>query len=193
MAWLSASQAEPTSSRPPSSACPRRTAAAEGAAAKAGPGPRGDGVPPPPGSGDRLGHQRRLRLRPPARGYCHQAASPVTSRASRCALPSHTTAPPGSPGAVPPTPPGGAGSASSSCASSGGAPCPHPAGPGGGRAGSASRASGAAGRSALCLRSPPGAVIFAPMSDVTRILTAIEQGDPHAAEQLLPLVYDELR
>src|SRR5437016_1009539 len=32
-----------------------------------------------------------------------------------------------------------------------------------------------------------------PMSDVTRILSAIEQGDPHAAEQLLPLVYDELR
>src|SRR5262245_48773147 len=31
------------------------------------------------------------------------------------------------------------------------------------------------------------------MSDVTRILTAIEGGDPHAAEQLLPLVYDELR
>jgi RNA polymerase sigma factor (TIGR02999 family) len=31
------------------------------------------------------------------------------------------------------------------------------------------------------------------MSDVTRILTAIEQGDPHAAEQLLPLVYAELR
>ena len=31
------------------------------------------------------------------------------------------------------------------------------------------------------------------MNDVTRILTAIEQGDPHAAEQLLPLVYDELR
>jgi RNA polymerase sigma factor (TIGR02999 family) len=31
------------------------------------------------------------------------------------------------------------------------------------------------------------------MTDVTRILTAIEQGDPHAAEQLLPLVYDELR
>jgi RNA polymerase sigma factor (sigma-70 family) len=31
------------------------------------------------------------------------------------------------------------------------------------------------------------------MSDVTRILTAIEQGDPHAVEQLLPLVYDELR
>ncbi len=30
-------------------------------------------------------------------------------------------------------------------------------------------------------------------SDVTRILSAIEQGDPHAAEQLLPLVYDELR
>ena len=31
------------------------------------------------------------------------------------------------------------------------------------------------------------------MTDVTRILAAIEQGDPHAAEQLLPLVYDELR
>ena len=31
------------------------------------------------------------------------------------------------------------------------------------------------------------------MSDVTRILSAIEEGDPHAAEQLLPLVYDELR
>src|SRR5438034_7115937 len=31
------------------------------------------------------------------------------------------------------------------------------------------------------------------MSDVTRILSAIEQGDPHAAEKLLPLVYDELR
>src|ERR1700680_4957041 len=32
-----------------------------------------------------------------------------------------------------------------------------------------------------------------PMSQVTRILCAIEQGDPSAAEQLLPLVYDELR
>jgi len=31
------------------------------------------------------------------------------------------------------------------------------------------------------------------MSDVTRILSAIEQGDPSAAEQLLPLVYEELR
>jgi RNA polymerase sigma factor (TIGR02999 family) len=31
------------------------------------------------------------------------------------------------------------------------------------------------------------------MSDVTHILSAIEAGDPHAAEQLLPLVYDELR
>jgi RNA polymerase sigma factor (TIGR02999 family) len=31
------------------------------------------------------------------------------------------------------------------------------------------------------------------MSEVTRILSAIEQGDPHAAEQLLPLVYEELR
>jgi RNA polymerase sigma factor (TIGR02999 family) len=31
------------------------------------------------------------------------------------------------------------------------------------------------------------------MSDVTQILSAIEQGDPQAAEQLLPLVYEELR
>ncbi len=31
------------------------------------------------------------------------------------------------------------------------------------------------------------------MSDVTRILESIEQGDPNAAEQLLPLVYSELR
>ncbi len=31
------------------------------------------------------------------------------------------------------------------------------------------------------------------MSEVTRILSVVEQGDPHAAEQLLPLVYQELR
>ncbi len=31
------------------------------------------------------------------------------------------------------------------------------------------------------------------MADVTQILAAIEQGDPHVAAQLLPLVYDELR
>ena len=31
------------------------------------------------------------------------------------------------------------------------------------------------------------------VSDVTRILTAIEQGDPNAADKLLPLVYEELR
>src|ERR1700737_3963815 len=36
-------------------------------------------------------------------------------------------------------------------------------------------------------------VLVPPMTEVTRILSAIEQGDPHAAEQLLPLVYDELR
>ena len=33
----------------------------------------------------------------------------------------------------------------------------------------------------------------APMNEVTRILSAIEHGDPRAAEQLLPMVYDELR
>ena len=31
------------------------------------------------------------------------------------------------------------------------------------------------------------------MSDVTQLLNAIQQGDPHAASRLLPLVYDELR
>ena len=36
-------------------------------------------------------------------------------------------------------------------------------------------------------------VIFNAMTDLTRILSAIEQGDPRATEQLLPLVYDELR
>jgi len=46
---------------------------------------------------------------------------------------------------------------------------------------------------ATCLPSARAGVNLKPMSDVTRILSAIEQGDPHAAEQLLPLVYDELR
>lgn len=32
-----------------------------------------------------------------------------------------------------------------------------------------------------------------PMSDVTRILSAIEKGNPRAADQLLPMVYEELR
>jgi ECF sigma factor len=31
------------------------------------------------------------------------------------------------------------------------------------------------------------------MTEVTRILSGIEHGDPHVAERLLPLVYDELR
>src|SRR5262245_62455462 len=31
------------------------------------------------------------------------------------------------------------------------------------------------------------------MNDVTRVLSAIEQGDPKAPEQLLPIVYEELR
>jgi DNA-directed RNA polymerase specialized sigma24 family protein len=31
------------------------------------------------------------------------------------------------------------------------------------------------------------------VNEVTRILSAIEQGDPHAVDQLLPLVYEELR
>ena len=40
---------------------------------------------------------------------------------------------------------------------------------------------------------PSAGGMLAFMSDVTRILSAIEQGDPSAANQLLPLVYDELR
>ncbi len=39
----------------------------------------------------------------------------------------------------------------------------------------------------------PSSLSVSPMTDVSRILSAIEQGDPNAAEQLLPLVYDELR
>src|SRR5262245_52784821 len=38
-----------------------------------------------------------------------------------------------------------------------------------------------------------GLRMLSSMSDVTQILSAIEQGDRHAAEKLLPLVYDELR
>src|SRR6516165_175052 len=34
---------------------------------------------------------------------------------------------------------------------------------------------------------------LAGMTDITRILAAIEQGDPRASEELLPLVYHELR
>lgn len=40
-------------------------------------------------------------------------------------------------------------------------------------------------------RHPPGILLF--MSDVTQILSAIEDGDSQATEKLLPLVYDELR
>lgn len=42
-------------------------------------------------------------------------------------------------------------------------------------------------------QSKPSSNFGLPMNDVTLILSAIEQGDPHAAEQLLPLVYQELR
>src|SRR5215813_3861296 len=43
------------------------------------------------------------------------------------------------------------------------------------------------------LRAHRRAIILALMSEVTRILSAMEQGDPQAAALLLPLVYDELR
>ena len=48
-----------------------------------------------------------------------------------------------------------------------------------------------AGRERWNQRSPGSILVF--MSDVTQILSQIDQGDPSAAEQLLPLVYDELR
>src|SRR4051812_45171568 len=51
----------------------------------------------------------------------------------------------------------------------------------------------APGRSFLAGRSSRRGLSSAPMSEVTRVLSAIERGDPHAAGQLLPLVYDELR
>jgi RNA polymerase sigma factor (sigma-70 family) len=47
--------------------------------------------------------------------------------------------------------------------------------------------------SAAWLTRRPDLVQSIAMSEVTRILSAIDQGDPHAAEQLLPLVYEELR
>jgi RNA polymerase sigma factor (TIGR02999 family) len=43
------------------------------------------------------------------------------------------------------------------------------------------------------LRFGPAAGMLCRVSDLTQILSAIDQGDPHAAAQLLPLVYDELR
>jgi hypothetical protein len=46
---------------------------------------------------------------------------------------------------------------------------------------------------ARVLRWPRVGGMLSFMSEVTRILSAIEEGDPHAVGQLLPLVYDELR
>jgi RNA polymerase sigma factor (TIGR02999 family) len=43
------------------------------------------------------------------------------------------------------------------------------------------------------LQPAPAGGMLSCMSDVTQILSAIEEGDPHAGEQLLPLVYEELR
>src|ERR1051326_8557785 len=47
------------------------------------------------------------------------------------------------------------------------------------------------------IRRPPRSTLFPYTtlfrSDVTRILEAVQQGDPTAADQLLPLVYEELR
>lgn len=43
----------------------------------------------------------------------------------------------------------------------------------------------------MTVTSPPITLVF--MSELTQILSAVERGDRHAAEQLLPLVYEELR
>ena len=45
----------------------------------------------------------------------------------------------------------------------------------------------------MWIKSHPGDILHAAMSHVTRILQQIESGEPSAAEQLLPLVYEELR
>src|SRR5262245_31724041 len=54
-----------------------------------------------------------------------------------------------------------------------------------------------AGGKVLCWlysgRSPLTPSLASAMTEVSRVLSAIEQGDAHAAGQLLPLVYDELR
>ena len=42
-------------------------------------------------------------------------------------------------------------------------------------------------------RPPRGRYHLQLMNDVTQLLSALGQGDPHAASRLLPLVYDELR
>jgi RNA polymerase sigma factor (TIGR02999 family) len=49
----------------------------------------------------------------------------------------------------------------------------------------------AVGKSGFILRPP--LVTFLPVSEVTRILDRVQQGDARAAEDLLPLVYEELR
>src|SRR5262249_29661090 len=64
-----------------------------------------------------------------------------------------------------------------------------------GRGGAGIPPDGAAGPPGPRFRSPGGparGMLFG-MSDVTQILHAIEAGDPKAAAELLPLVYDELR
>jgi RNA polymerase sigma factor (TIGR02999 family) len=55
------------------------------------------------------------------------------------------------------------------------------------------RQSCTAKRHVPCLPAISLAGIIDLMNEVTRVLSAIEQGDPHAAAELLPLVYDELR
>ena len=45
----------------------------------------------------------------------------------------------------------------------------------------------------MCFRLGEASYYDDSMSNITQILSAIENGDAHAADELLPLVYDELR
>src|SRR5262249_38915332 len=68
--------------------------------------------------------------------------------------------------------------------------------PTGGRPGGAGRHDGAGPKTPRPLfrsRGTPTQAILIVMADVTQLLDAIEAGDPHAAAELLPLVYAELR
>ncbi len=49
------------------------------------------------------------------------------------------------------------------------------------------------GSSNLLASPPPARYHLTLMNEITQLLSALGQGDPHAASRLLPLVYDELR
>jgi hypothetical protein len=49
------------------------------------------------------------------------------------------------------------------------------------------------GRPAILSKKELSRIFFALVSDVTQVLALVRHGDPRAAEELLPLVYEELR